>query len=222
VGYDRHERDRTPGERGRAPQAPATTRQGERLKDAGRADFARGREALGLGGGAVEARWGVSPEGDSARPWMPVPGLPPDLVGEPGLLLGLGGAVDLLESESERRRRLRERQVVDLLRANRPDVRGVADVLGAAPEAQLPNPRALPLLERAWRPLRGFADGPSQGSVEVAVGGNGERLDLAAPEVADLVHFTLEKGPEWVYEELSRAREWADRHRRPHEDDPAE
>jgi|GEM_PF-2699508 len=221
VGFDRDrtkqppspQRDPRPEQRpGLAPRAG--------LRQATRGGFEQARGALGFAGHDETATWSLTPDGGALRPVLPVPGVLADLVPD-GLALAGGAAVDLLDSETERRRKARERGLVDSLRARAPGLQSVGEALGTAADHHLANPRALGVLDRGFRPVQASPRGAFSGSVELALGGNGRRVDVGTGEVSGLVHFALENGVQWVYDEIDKVRAWAERHRQTPFDEPA-
>ena len=196
----------------RSGHTPAPAPRTDRLRQGTRGGFEQARGALGFSDREPAAAFGVTPDASALRPHVPVPGVLADLAGG-GLLAG-GGALDLFDSELERRRRAREQRTVDKLRQGAPELRSVGEALGAAADHPLANAQALGALDRGFRPVTASPRGAFSGSVELALGGNGRRIDVGTGEVAGLVHFALENGVPWVYDEIDKARAWAERQRR--------
>jgi hypothetical protein len=223
VGFDQDHKKRSP--QGQKPRSAgsdkAPSKAAGRLSASSVGGFDDARGALGFSEQRAAALE-LSKDGDALRPWMPVPGVLRDLIDEP-VALGVGHNFDLLESERERRRRLRANRFMDTLQAEAPSLRSVGEAFGVASEdmeGETAKGPALSSLQRAWRPqaatpLRAFSS-----SLELAMATHDEdderktaSIDLAPGEAADLAQFTLEKGPDWVYEEISKLRTWAGRHR---------
>lgn len=210
MDFDRDRSRQAPREV-RPEQRPAAAARADRLRQGTRGGFEQARGALGFTAHDQAATWSLSPDGATLRPHLPVPGVLADLA--PGDHLAAGAALDLLDGEAERRRKARERRLLDTLRAGAPELRSVGEALGAAADHPLANGRALGALDRGFRPVSAGMRGAFAGSVELALGGNGRRVDVGTGEVAGLVHFALENGVQWVYDEIEKVRAWADRHR---------
>ncbi len=187
----------------------------ERLRGSSRGGFDDARGSLGFADRGPATALELAEDRGALRPWMPVPGALADLLDAPSAM-GVGGSFDLLESERERRRRLQATRLMDTLKTETPSLRSVGEAFGEDGVASL---------RRAWRPreatpLRAFSS-----SLELGMnleGASAETsIDLAPNEAAGLAELTLEKGPEWVYDEISKLRSWAEERRdrsRPEED----
>ena len=209
------DRDRTrqppakPADRAGRQQGPAP--HADRMRQGTRGGFEQARGALGFAAHDQAATWSLAPDGTTLRPLVPVPGVLADLA--PGAQLAGGAALDLLDGETERRRKARERALLDTLRQGAPDLRSVGDALGTAADHPLANNRALGALDRGFRPVHASPRGAFSGSIELALGGNGRRVDVGTSEVSGLVHLALQNGVPWVYDEIEKVRAWAERHR---------
>lgn len=217
LGFDR-DRTKQPPSQQREQRPGLAPRAG--LRQATRGGFEQARGALGFAAHDDTATWGLAPDGGALRASMPVPGVLADLAPDGHALTG-GAPLDLLDSETERRRKALERSLVDSLRAKAPELRSVGEALGTTADHDLANPRAVGALDRGFRPVQASPRGAFSGSVELALGGNGRRVDVGTGEVAGLVHFALENGVQWVYDEIDKVRAWAERHRQAPFDGPA-
>ncbi len=220
MDFDRDRTKQAPGK----PEARSEPRAGlspraDRLRQGTRGGFQQARGALGFAAHDDAAAWGLTPDGGALRATMPLPGVLADLAPAGSVLAG-GAPLDLFDSEAERRRKARERRLVDGLKTRAPGLLSVGEALGTAADHPLANDRAVGALDRGFRPVRATSHGAFSGSVELALGGNGRRVDVGTAEVAGLVHFALENGVEWVYDEIDKVRAWAERHRRAPTDDP--
>jgi hypothetical protein len=219
VDFERDKRSTRGGER--RGKATSTSKAREQLRSTSRGGFDDARGALGFSD-KRSASLEISEDGNALRPWMPVPGALSDLLDEPSMM-GVGGSFDLLESERERRRRLQATRLMDTLRAETPSVRSVGEAFGeSSGSSKTEEKRGHPLasLKRAWRPrsatpLRAFSSSVELG-MNVGSSHDDDELssiDLAPEEAAGLAQLTLEKGPEWVYGEISKLRSWAEERR---------
>jgi hypothetical protein len=218
MGLDREKKGGRDAGREASRPAVQPARQPDRLRQAGRVGFEQARANLGFTDRAGGVEWSAGQDGDALRPHVPVPGALADLARDRGPL-AVGGALDLLESEQERRRRLAEARLTGWLKGRLPGVRSVGELLGSDP-SMTPAEAGLPLLQRSLRVNGARAHAPYQAVVELALGGDGVRIDVATSQVPRLVGYALENGPEWVLEEVRKIREWVEE-RRPCPEAPA-
>lgn len=194
-------------------------RSSDKLREAGRVGFDQARGDLGFGGGERDVRWAVDVEAEALQAHVPVPGVLADIAGARDALLGVGGALDLFESEEERRRRLMEMALTAKLKGTGTRYRSVGELMGGDP-AHDQAPKGVQAMQRAFRPSRAMPQKSYSSSVEFALGGNGTRIDVSSGDLPRLVHFALENGVDWVYDEIDKVRAWADAKRpEPGDDD---
>jgi hypothetical protein len=184
-------------------------RTSDKLRKTGRVGFDQARGDLGFGAGERDVRWAVDAEADALQAHVPVPGVLADIAGGRDALMGVGGALDLFESEEERRKRLMEMALTAKLRGTGTRFRSVGELMGGDP-AHDEAPKGVQAMQRAFRPSRAMPEKSYSASVEFALGGNGTRIDVSSGDLPRLVHFALENGVDWVYDEIDKVRAWAD------------